>query len=685
MKKVRINNEMYEIPDDFDWESYVSRHEDLRASGIVSESSAIWHYCNYGIKENRDYKKNKLLINSKKEESCDLQDVRKKYAISISTLLYYPGEKSKNFLNHMPRIMIDQLTKINFKEINFIIRNNTKSYKNKEILEIINKIKNKYKDRDKINILYEESHNLGFGKGHNANYLLKKCDFFVCLNDDIGMPNAEWFNEAIKKFENDKKIGIIGSSQSPQYVDKIFAFGKNKNINCQKEPDYSEGSILLCRSEVFEKLGGFDDIFDYFYFEDVDLCLRAKQIGYEIENININHQHFRSDSTKKLPQQVKSSYLEHNRAKFLCRWGKYLSKEIKKLNNKILIKIKSDGIGDIVDCYYPVRELIKKHKNNKIEIILSNNKIKNLYEDLGVSIVEDSQDSEYDTIYDLGKLNYSPPFNTLDLIAARLGIDNFDTNPQKPIDFAKKIKTEFNIPQKNYVVMHFDSQRQTFESRMPNLIKLIPTIEFISKKYEIILIGQKIDGHEEYENYISKNKKIKDYRDPATILDIVKFISESKLFVGIDSGPSHIAQLLSIPSFIIYGPINPLTKVYRYENTGCWFNLNFESGAGQYHDFIHPSYHFDIRRDSECVNLDSIELKKEIEKFIKNKFKFDWSVLLDSLRSKQRKYLSLQFHNPLYRNRILCSEISSPSDSDLFIDILNSFEEHALNIVNKNL
>jgi GT2 family glycosyltransferase len=252
---------------------------------------------------------------------------------------------------------------MDFRQINFVIRNNTKFCEKKEVLDNIKKIKDKYKDKKQVDILYEESHNLGFGKGHNENYLLKSCDFFLCLNDDIGMPDAKWLNQAIKILEEDKNVGIIGSEQSPQYIDKIFAFGKNKDVNCQKEPDYSEGSILLCRSDLFKKLGGFDDIFDYFYFEDVDLCLRSKQIGYKIKNIQIRHQHFRSDSTKKVPKEIKNSYLEHNRAKFLCRWGKYLSKENKNLTNKILINIKSDGVGDIIDCYYPVRELIIKHKN----------------------------------------------------------------------------------------------------------------------------------------------------------------------------------------------------------------------------------------------------------------------------------------------------------------------------------
>jgi GT2 family glycosyltransferase len=58
-------------------------------------------------------------------------------------------------------------------------------------------------------------------------------------------------------------------------------------------PDWISGSVILIRHETFNKLGGFDEDF-WMYFEDVDLCRRARDIDGEIafcRNITIEHNH----------------------------------------------------------------------------------------------------------------------------------------------------------------------------------------------------------------------------------------------------------------------------------------------------------------------------------------------------------------------------------------------------------
>lgn len=42
------------------------------------------------------------------------------------------------------------------------------------------------------------------------------------------------------------------------------------------------GTALLVRGEAFDALGGWDESF-HFYYEDVDLCLRAREAGWDVE------------------------------------------------------------------------------------------------------------------------------------------------------------------------------------------------------------------------------------------------------------------------------------------------------------------------------------------------------------------------------------------------------------------
>jgi GT2 family glycosyltransferase len=67
--------------------------------------------------------------------------------------------------------------------------------------------------------------------------------------------------------------------------------------NFVRDVDYGSAVFLLCRTALVQKLGGFDDDFAPSYYEDADLCLRARGAGYRIvydPAITIHHLEFGS-------------------------------------------------------------------------------------------------------------------------------------------------------------------------------------------------------------------------------------------------------------------------------------------------------------------------------------------------------------------------------------------------------
>ena len=81
---------------------------------------------------------------------------------------------------------------------------------------------------------------MGFGLGHNENFKLLDSDFFLILNDDILIPHAKWLNTAFKLFDQDDKLSLIGSDQSPQFIDGSLGLGTSRNINLQNFSDYPQ-------------------------------------------------------------------------------------------------------------------------------------------------------------------------------------------------------------------------------------------------------------------------------------------------------------------------------------------------------------------------------------------------------------------------------------------------------------
>jgi len=162
-----------------------------------------------------------------------------------------------------------------------------------------------------IHLIFNKS-NMGFSAGNNIGIkyaLQKKSDFILILNNDtiveksllFGLLKSVDLNDIIspkilfapgfefhKKLYGKKDIGkiiwyaggiidwdnIIGKHIGVDIVDK----GQYNNA---RETDYATGACMLIKSEVFNKIGLFDEKY-FLYLEDMDFCVRAKFIGFKI-------------------------------------------------------------------------------------------------------------------------------------------------------------------------------------------------------------------------------------------------------------------------------------------------------------------------------------------------------------------------------------------------------------------
>ncbi len=161
-------------------------------------------------------------------------------------------------------------------------------------------------DPNRRMILIKNKDNYGFAGGNNVGIKFALSvlnpDYILLLNNDT-VVDKHFLNELVKVSESDEKIGSAGPKiyyYDYNGRDDVISFageelilwkGKgirhgNKEIDKEqwdkiKSVDKIEGSCMMIKKEVLEKIGLFDERF-FCYWEETDLCFRAKNEGFKV-------------------------------------------------------------------------------------------------------------------------------------------------------------------------------------------------------------------------------------------------------------------------------------------------------------------------------------------------------------------------------------------------------------------
>lgn len=171
-----------------------------------------------------------------------------------------------------------------------------------------------HKAGPKVTVL-ENKENLGFAEGNNVGikYALEKGADYVCLLNNDTRVEPKFLEELVKAVQSDEKIGLIGGKI---YFEKGYEFFKDKYSDSERgkviwyagglidwnnvyashrgvdevdkgqydqteETEYVNGCLMFGTREIFKKVGLFDKRY-YLYFEDAELSLRAKRVGFKV-------------------------------------------------------------------------------------------------------------------------------------------------------------------------------------------------------------------------------------------------------------------------------------------------------------------------------------------------------------------------------------------------------------------
>ncbi len=137
--------------------------------------------------------------------------------------------------------------------------------------------------------------NLGFSGGANLGAQRGHSDAILFLNPDVTL-SPSWIALAQEILKRTPEVGVLGGKLV--YSDGVsiqhaggtveYPLATTTHVTSQEaarneyDPDYVTGAAMVVRRRAFEDLGGFDTSFYPVYYEDVDLCFRAKKRGWRV-------------------------------------------------------------------------------------------------------------------------------------------------------------------------------------------------------------------------------------------------------------------------------------------------------------------------------------------------------------------------------------------------------------------
>lgn len=172
-------------------------------------------------------------------------------------------------------------------------------------------------------------------------------DLVVLMNNDLEVKD-DWLGRLVSVMD---RYDVSGYSNAGKkwFLRKKF----------HRETSYVEGSCMMVKREVFDKVGILDPAFKTGYYSDDDICLRALMEGFSIGLVDNDKLYFVHHLGGKTFGRNKFHFMRNDYTAFIDKWGKangnvvvenYLKKWVFNPHNRLFRII--EGFGALLYSLY---------------------------------------------------------------------------------------------------------------------------------------------------------------------------------------------------------------------------------------------------------------------------------------------------------------------------------------------
>lgn len=182
-------------------------------------------------------------------------------------------------------------------------------------MDVLKSFEDKYSNL----VILRNEKNLGFSSTVNKGVANAKYEILILLNTDV-YPSKGFLLPLLKHFNNDD-VFAVGCMDKSIEADKTILRGRGlgqweRGFLVHKRGEVNKTNTLWVsggsgafRKSIWEKLGGLNELYNPFYWEDIDLSYRALKSGYKIlfePKSIVYHEHDKGAiKSKYSPYQIK--------------------------------------------------------------------------------------------------------------------------------------------------------------------------------------------------------------------------------------------------------------------------------------------------------------------------------------------------------------------------------------------
>jgi GT2 family glycosyltransferase len=420
-------------------------------------------------------------------------------------------------------------------------------------------------------------------------------DIFLIMNSDVRVADEDCLGKLVDRFRGSNAV-IIGLSET---ASRLREDGCGILIkNPEEEFDFVDGSALAIRSDIARRFGLFSPSYDYFYFEDVDLCLRYRQMGFQIALLDIPYEHRRSSSSRLLPQFAIENVLDRNRARLFEKWGKYLRTHT--LSNRIGVRFLE--INRQVQCASlpTIVGLLNEHKTAVIDLWGVHEQLAELFRHPRIRLIpswQTPQENDYIRYYDLGANGSEVPH--VHDIANRMGCAPDFLGAKAHLESLCECSSREDVASTTRAMLYIARKSPLFDGREPDVENFAPVAKMLRKRnFDVRL----------YTNYGTCEVKslsafqAHTWKQAGSLsgLELLKEIVAADLLVTSDTWIAELGQLLQKRTFLWLGATSGRAAVWDLERASCFADQSLPC-LGCYHQFGRNRHNVCLRGDIACI------------------------------------------------------------------------------------